>query len=65
MHQATVHNQRYANRNIQRAESVQQENSRLIARWRKSIERQQEQNKPENRIYGLDWEFRGGEKKRK
>jgi hypothetical protein len=64
MYQATIHNQRYTNRNIQRAEPIQQKYSRLIACWRKSVECKQEKNKPENGVDGLDWKFRHGEKER-
>jgi len=64
MQQATVNNQRYADRNIERAEPIQQENSRFIARWRKSIECQQETHEPENRVDSFDGELCSSEEKR-
>jgi hypothetical protein len=58
MHQATIHNQRNTNRNIQRAKTIQQKDSWFITRWRKSIESKQEENEPENGVDRLNRKFR-------
>jgi hypothetical protein len=64
MQQATINNQRDADSNIQRAESVKEEHPRFIARWRQPIKCQQKSHEPENGVNRLDRELCSSEEER-
>ena len=64
MQQAAIRDEWYADSYIHQTEAIQQEESRLVTRRRQSIERKQEDYKPEDSVYSLNRELRSREKER-